>query len=381
MLLELFGGFVLADVAPDPITGGVTIMPQQDKETDIALIREEVFIDVWKESIKVKAIFALQNTGGDKKLVVGFPYSYVDELMNFRANIQGLDLLVRDDAVTTADESIQDKKYTTYWKTWDMVFPKDSTQIVQIDYFSVPPSYSAQNYQMTTTEFSSWYAGSEKEDIENKLKQFEVSYVLTTGAAWKGGIGQAHIRLILHDLGTDQIEEFSPQNGVTVRDGIDWVFENFEPNENIYVSILPNIKKHESIPFFVATFNKHPEDSFVAEGLGRLYIKNGEVSKAMDIYSRFLLPANQVPKLWTEDASNFESARAACIWRMCNFVMDHLPANPSISERKSYAQKALPIYQKFLEEITRNQRTWGAKENTIKNLEQYIQRCHDLLNY
>jgi len=375
VFLILFCRLAYSDVAPEPITGGVTISPQTDKEAQIILLNEEVYVDIWKDKIKVTANFTLHNTEDKKTLVVGFPYSYEDELKDFAVKINNQESLVREDKVIKKDDYIKGKEYTTYWKIWDMSFAKDESKEVEIRYSSIPKHYV---HEMTFSDLSLWYKGEEKESIENKLKRFDVRYILTTGAAWKGKISKATIKFRLHEISTEQIEEYLPNNGSITQEEIEWVFEDFEPKENIRVTILPNIKKSQIINLYEETFTRHPEDPFVAENLGRMHKERGEVDKALNIYKRFLLPANEVPKLFAKDRTNYESGRSACIWRMCNFIIDHVD-NLDVKERKACVQKALPVYQKFLNEITNNERTWGAKENTIEGLRKYIQKCNDLL--
>lgn len=167
-------------------------------------------------SAKVTCEFVFENTTNKEvKAKIGFPaedqYYYdigEDEkrnppLRNFVSYVDGKPVQV--------NVRIQEQPSpVTYWYTWDVVFPPSKT-------ISLKNIYEV---TLSLSYYNQWF-----------------TYILTTGANWKGPIGHSAIEVVYESAGDlkKRVKSASPDKFKIQGNKIVWDFINFTPKENIQV--------------------------------------------------------------------------------------------------------------------------------------------------
>jgi len=281
-----------ADIAPNPIiiNGIYTV-----NDCKIQMVSEYVFADLYNDSVKVECTFNLENFGNETEIQIGFPemnfhyWSFSEyhpaDKGNFEIYVDGK-LLNNDDievpsqmksiyekymSVYRFDDEYQRKRdsiYTAYGieeKKHRTIYPPGTYQQAEkalqelSEWRDSKPRFGSElwtqfNDQKEKGNFP-WYIWNVKFDGKEK-KQIKVvyslpsglgygsdyryfKYILETGSGWYKSIKQADIKLQLHDIDIETVEELSPNNYVidTTQKTITWTFKELEPksDDDIYV--------------------------------------------------------------------------------------------------------------------------------------------------
>lgn len=228
-----------ADIAPDP-EFGQSLAPRE--KTLVAMTAEEVTIRLGPEKAAVRAVFHLVNTGPATKLEVGFPDVVspaswstnappegvsARRLHDFRAAVDGevvphrtKFLQEKDDPFhheeVAKDPGRADRWVFAGWMLWDMEFAEGQERTVEVEYWVPyrPP------YRPTL------------------LGDRTFTYVLRTGAPWKGPIGRAVIDVRLADGMTHgHLGPAKPDGAVRTAEGLRWTLGNLEPTEDVTIPV------------------------------------------------------------------------------------------------------------------------------------------------
>jgi hypothetical protein len=216
-----------ADIAPPPRTQASGIVPDGEK-TQVRMMYENVFMDIGvDETAKVDANFVMRNLGDKEEVMdVYFPLYISDSSNEEYSRCQR----------SLSGESITD---LAVW-VWDKPQPV-RTDLADnpdfIPYYSTPSPDRPEKIPCWGV-FAVRFPPGLDVPIEVKYTSPSYGYVLTTGAGWNGTIGQADITFRLpYDVIQDQnLDKCTPQCTINGRD-IQWQFMNFEPVENIKISI------------------------------------------------------------------------------------------------------------------------------------------------
>jgi hypothetical protein len=192
---------------------------------------EKVIIDLYNDSSVVRCQFNMKNLGENEKLQIGFPemnfYHYriksmTDEINRFEVKENGKaikfafsDSLRNNNEYRKKVESYQIKEE---WYLWDTEFQKGESKIIEIQY-SLP--------------FGMLYKSN---------KRF-FTYLLSTGANWKGTIGKAEVIINLKDIVKDSVISQNPVNCIVTDKQLIWSFSDFEPTTNHDIKVLYNSNK------------------------------------------------------------------------------------------------------------------------------------------
>lgn len=228
---------VFADIAPNPIKAK-SISPKD--QTSIRMESEKVIIDLYNDSSVVKCLFNMKNLGEQEKLQIGFPEmsfhyyqqkSKIDEAHIFKVKENGKtvnfnfsDSLKYDKGYREKVESYQIKEE---WYLWESEFQKGESKTFEVQY-SLP--------------FGMLY----------KTNKRFFTYLLSTGANWKGTIGKAEIIVNLKDIEMDSIISQQPNNCKIRNSQLTWTFSNFDPTTHYDIKIFYNSNKilyKETRPF------------------------------------------------------------------------------------------------------------------------------------
>ena len=170
VLVLLAAGRAAAD--PQPMSAGD--LPQPIEETQIAIAREDLLIDVGAKHAEVRATLRLENRGGDAKITVGFPCDTTEY-----AGAHGLEcktrIAVAADGKKLAARLKKTSKTRKHW-IWPMRFAAGQTVTLVVSYRTrlINDRYPIPAHGMGT-----------------------LYYRLATGAHWAGPIGELHMEVRL----------------------------------------------------------------------------------------------------------------------------------------------------------------------------------------
>jgi len=197
-------------------TNGGNVFPV--KKSQIKMLSEKVEVWLQKEKAKVVCEFKLYNPGNPLKIKVGFPDyiefnttgdDYSKPLIDFKTYLNNKIIKVDKEKEITkvANSSNPNLKQINYWKTWEISFAKNQTQLVKNTY---------------TAEYGS--------DVFNN-KFF--SYILKTGANWNGPIKSGEIIVHFENI---SFNEINPQFSSLNTNVLKWKFKNYLPQQDIFVA-------------------------------------------------------------------------------------------------------------------------------------------------
>lgn len=236
VLLAACAGALRADISPEPLGGGVTPGPTGEK-TDVAMTAEEVDLALSKDRLDVVVTFHLENLGAQTTLQVGFPMTSIDELKDFKVEIDGKK---EPPALVNAPPAKEpDGHDFSYWLAWDMSFAPGGKKTVVVSYNVATVERTFNVREEWSSEWEGLLGG---EEAEASLARRHARYILVTGAPWKGPIGKAVVRLALKDgLTAAHLRQLSPPP-VSRTDGlVEWSFTDLEPTEDIEIAFCPAV--------------------------------------------------------------------------------------------------------------------------------------------
>jgi hypothetical protein len=219
---------LFADIAPNPIKAK-SISPKD--QTSIRMVSEKVIIDLYNDSSVVKCFFNMKNLGEQEKLQIGFPEmsfhyykqkSKVDEATRFHVKENGKVVNFDFSASLRYNEEYRNKVETYQikeeWYLWKSEFNQGESKTIEVQY-SLP--------------FGMLY----------KTNERFFTYLLSTGANWKGKIEKAEIIINLIDIEKDSIISKQPNNFKISNKQLTWIFSDFEPTIKDDIKINYNSSK------------------------------------------------------------------------------------------------------------------------------------------
>lgn len=281
---------LFADIAPNPIKAK-SISPKD--QTSIRMESEKVIIDLYNDSSVVKCLFNMKNLGEHEKIQIGFPdmtfhyyrqKSKVEEANRFQVKENGKpinfdfsDSLKYDEEYRKRVESYQIKEE---WYLWESEFQQGESKTIEVQY-SLP--------------FGMLY----------KTNERFFTYLLSTGANWKGTIGKAEIILNVKDIEIDSLISQQPNNCVISNNQLKWTFSDFEPTTNDDIKINYNSSKilytgkKPIPPVFIVDENL--DDKFDLKSIEPNDIASIEVIKNPKETKKYTNQNNGVVKIYTKD--------------------------------------------------------------------------------
>jgi hypothetical protein len=186
--------------------------PYRQKWTTVSLTSQVVEITLAPDKVTVEGTYQFHNTGDALTMTVGYPRGVLEgELRDFQAAIDDKPLEVK-----------QEKRGQSYlfagpypeWKLFEVRFGADERKTLKLKY-GVEPT----RIQTTPSGEVRYY-----------------SYILRTGATWKGPIERATVRVKLEGLSPDDLVLTAPGGFKQEGHTLTWVFENFKPSRDIEIA-------------------------------------------------------------------------------------------------------------------------------------------------
>ena len=217
----------MPDIAPNPVPrAGETLAPR--KTTAVEMSAETVRIALQEDTARIEASFTLLNTSADKEeLEVGFPtaaqpknYTWNSKegmnvtewgpmsIKDFTAKVDGVE-------VKAVPKQATGKSAYNGWICWPIAFDGSQKRTVEVRY---TVNTRDDNY-------------SEPSALLNR----QVTYILKTGAGWKGNIGEAVVILSLEGMTGENIVRAAPDATEKGKSSWTWTMKDFEPNADILI--------------------------------------------------------------------------------------------------------------------------------------------------
>jgi hypothetical protein len=268
-----------ADVAPEPMSGGISLEVPGNGQTKIALLHNTVKLHISPRLCKTRAFFRLYNMGEATELEVGFPLIYEGEAADFK-------VLVDDEPVAFEDRTKEDKTpvgqpYTRRWKMWRMSFNRSQTHLVEVRYSNTPVHDWSAKLSDTGTypAYYQWRATGKdynigdfgyKERIE--LREWVIAkavrYILVTGSYWKGPVERCRVEVDMEGITMDSIVEVRPPAQSFSPQQIVWEWKNVEPAHNIALIFVGGVSPRQTIiPYLEKIAAHHPQDEKLQDTL------------------------------------------------------------------------------------------------------------------
>jgi hypothetical protein len=281
-----------ADIAPYPLTGGKAIVKYDSVSTDVRMVAEDVLVRISADSISTTAVFVMRNEGETVDMQVGFPFAYADDLVAFRAFVDGRPVAVRD----TTQENVGRKKSTVFWKVWMLTFRSGEICTVRVEYLARPLLYKT--LLLRKEHFASLPADA-LDDMRLASTLGRAEYYLGSGRDWKGTLDSCTVVFELADLTGDHLKEHWPREGMIDGNRVVWEYADYEPASFVGIEYCPYIPVGE-VPGLMRRFvDRFPDDAPLANSIadmlrGRFHRKDMEREIYHTVLSRWDGPIPQL---------------------------------------------------------------------------------------
>ncbi len=340
----LMAGRVLADAAPPELPPGSPIgaggQPQVEMPHDRVVLEvmtrtmtaEDFGIVSDAAWAEVSAQFFMRNTGqADEQMQVRFPladpygmgayYEGYPVVVGFQVWVDGVQ---KPTTVITSINPLYDDWPALRWAAWDTAFPAGQEVVISATYRISPTGY---------------------------FPEARFSYVMSTGAGWKGPIGKADMAVRLPYkatsenvvLGKDKTTPRAKLSGNEIR----WLFTNLEPtkdNDIIATILAPNI--WQGIVDARAAANQAPRDAQKWLALGEAYyraIPMKYVPIGGEQYVRLSQQAMQKAVALAPKSAQAHAAYAELLLNLYRFEVEDHPQGATAKKIIREAQAALKL--------------------------------------
>ncbi|MDI6827529.1 MAG: DUF4424 family protein [Armatimonadota bacterium] len=206
------------DTAVRGISGSVAAMAHHPS---ICMVSENVSAKIGWDTANVCCQFVFKNEGKTTSVKMGFPEEASGDVSpikrpafkSFRSWVDGKPVNTR--FIPSRGSESDDLEYTA-WHVKDVAFAAGQTRLV-VNKYEAPLGMDSMGGKI-------------------------FRYILKTGKNWKGNINYAKIAVdVSEPLGFYSIVA-SPEGYVQRAGKVIWVFNNFEPNEDVFIRLEPRVK-------------------------------------------------------------------------------------------------------------------------------------------
>jgi hypothetical protein len=255
------------DIAPDPVPReGESLAPR--KPTEVEMSAEVVTITLAAEEARVTAVFTMKNLGkAAETFDVGFPtavrpedYDFADDdkidvkkwgdatLRDFKASVDGKP--VRAEPRYASD--VKDLGIRG-WLCWSMTFEPDRPRTVEV-------SYALATADDNYTEHS-------------PLRNRQATYILKSGAGWKGPIGSAKVILKFDGITPEHMSKAAPAPTSKAKDAWTWEWKAWEPDTDVLLQYRVWRDAKEGVAGLAAIAAKNTDDGFALLDLADCHLE------------------------------------------------------------------------------------------------------------
>lgn len=282
---------LLADIAPDPLRGGVNFSGSTDQ---VRMSEESVTLKVSATRCATNAVFQMKNlTAVDVRMEVGFPFAYPDDLREFGVKVDGKPIQ------NVVEDTLGRRRK---WKVWTMTFPAGAETKVEVNYWNelqadyswISGFESVPDLLLGLTPYKQKPKGQateadqrEHNELARRLRHVQVGYILKTGAGWAGTIGKCRIEAQFDGFSSENLitrfplanKDYLPRDPQVERDKLVWVLTDFEPKHDISFQISPNITRAELKELIEANLKQRLHHSRLIRVFGDSYDSPQEIKR------------------------------------------------------------------------------------------------------
>ncbi len=294
---------VQADIAPDPMSGGVSLEVPGSSQTEIALRHNTVKIQVSPSRCKTRAFFRLHNTGKDTNLEVGFPLTRKGEAADFQVFVDNKSIGFNDK--TKEGTTPIGQKRIRRWKAWTMNFAPNATHLVEVRYSNQLSEGWSRNlsdfYYPTYREWETTgkdynvgdYGYKERAELHDWLQIKQAEYILVTGSYWKGPIERCRVEVDVENVATDSIADVQPPPKSFSPRQIVWQWNNVELPRNIGIVFVGGLSPRRTIiPYVEKIAAQNPQDEKIQTTLTMMKQDFPNEQKEKERQNSFFHPNN-----------------------------------------------------------------------------------------
>ncbi|HEX9995701.1 MAG TPA: hypothetical protein VGB45_01045 [Abditibacterium sp.] len=290
-----------ADIAPDPMSGGISLGVMGKEKTDVSLIHNTVKLQISPSLCKTRAWFRLKNTGPASGFEVGFPLNYQGEAKDFEVWIDGKAQKVEDRAIQY--QVPINRLKTRYWKIFPMKFKAKETLLAEVRYSNAPPqgwATTLNSQQGAYPLFSKWrrtgfsysladFGIKEGGQMHDWVALRTVQYILVSGSEWKGPIERCRVEANIENIAPDALTDVRPPAHFVSPRQLKWEWKQVNPAENIVINFMGHAPL-ETIAVLEKIAAKHPDDEAVAETLKAMKIDFPDAATIRERQKSFAAP-------------------------------------------------------------------------------------------
>lgn len=258
LLLICGPGIMWANDAPVKSVGK-TIQPVND--VPVRMVSEEVRMALGPATASVHGLFTLRNLGKPDTIEVGFPRGWEGDLLNFTARN------ARIPEPYTVETLAQDPSYNEisggelpWWKVFKVPFDSTGQTVVVENTYSTNLRMAAGKYPSPTNDLL-------------------FTYIMKTGALWKGNIEDALMTIHLGRTPFEQVTSISPEGYTREGNSIVWHFRDFKPTANIEITIMQDVS-FERMEIARRILKTEPKNAYAHYLLGSVYFSRRNMDEA-----------------------------------------------------------------------------------------------------
>ncbi len=334
-----------ADIAPNPLTGGWPVIRYEEGTTDVRMVAEDVVVRIYADSIVTVGSFSMFNEGKTVDMVVGFPFPYSNDLIRFRAFVDGRPVEIRG---AQKEVSAGAKRSTAYWKVWDMAFREGVACEIRVEYKTKPSQ--SEGWFSAREGFSSLPA-----DVLEAYRQAtargDVEYTLETGQQWKGILDRARVSFEFVGMSGDRVLRYQPDSGVATGNGVVWEYTDYEPSGWVALEYTPYLPVQQIPAVLLGIVKRFPDDPQLASNVGRFCASGLDRNDLQcEIYHSFLAAWDKrIPQLMEYAPGgrcrvNYQAEGGFfAVWHMARDLFRQYERNGGIEKGKDIASTVLLI--------------------------------------
>ena len=256
------------------------------------MVSEDVVVRVYTDSIVTVGSFSMHNEGETVSMEVGFPFLRKNDVVSFRAYIDGQPVEVRD-AHDNRSSPDGRKKWTTHWKLWATTFLESDSCTIRVEYQTRPLEHSL----FREKEFEPLPAAT-VDSLRRATTECTVEYMLATGRSWKGVLDRCTVSFEFMDITSGHIAHYSPEDGVVKENRVIWEYADYEPRSGLILSYNPCMPVEDIPEVFRRIAEQRSKDPSLVRAAGHYCGVWGRTDIEFEIYHSFLAKWDEpIPQL------------------------------------------------------------------------------------
>lgn len=314
-ILLFSGTAARADIAPDPLSGGKNLSVKGKEKTSVAMVDEVIKLRLSKDICQVDVMFTMKNIGKTPESIeVGFPCNYENELKKFKATVDDTPVKVSHKTETRMEPYLEFQRETkTLWETWEMKFDPEKDVKIGVSYFTeLKDNHWHRIFELpVASNLAAFVPLKNRAALEKKLASRQIDYYLRTGSHWSGPIGRCRIEVTFDGLTTDNIDLSKPfferERATITGNKIVWDLKDYEPKQDVQLSITPGITGKETLALLENTHKQHPESLEITFILSEFLTAANRQPEADKLLLELFTHWQDKIAIWSPDRNDVES--------------------------------------------------------------------------